>query len=306
MTVPAPNWGDVPGWIEAGGVVAALFHAVTGARREWATSWPRLVQELADLDGGEIGRIVQEHPQIAELVGNAWETASRTATEEKRWLLARVAAQAIKGPDDTRIDELALIVRTVAALDPSHVTLLVVIAQPSPGKGQLADSVLEGAVTDADLRELWPEVGDLAGPLLSVLQREGLIKDVGTGTWDNPQAWSVTDYARRFLRFLPGDQGRPDDWLERAEVLLRLPQRSDFSVRNLGPAPAATVRVRLIREGGFDIHSFELPPDELPPGTGFGISNDLLLANEPPFNFWVTWRDGRGLHDCLVTLHPPS
>src|SRR4051812_17674964 len=101
------EWGTVPAFIEAGGVWAAvLFQGVQSSRRELAESFPRLVEEISDLEPEEIQAVLAEHPAIAQLVGDAWEIAARSAAYDKRWLLARVAAAALLGPDDAEIEQL--------------------------------------------------------------------------------------------------------------------------------------------------------------------------------------------------------
>jgi hypothetical protein len=69
-------------------------------------------------------------PALAELVALAWEEAARTASEDKRRLLAKVVAAALRGDSDALVDATEFLLRTVIALDPAHVALLVVIATP--------------------------------------------------------------------------------------------------------------------------------------------------------------------------------
>jgi hypothetical protein len=237
-------WGDVPSWISAAGVVATvMLQSVQSARQEWAQSFPTLVEELSDLDHDEIAHVVSEHPAIAELIGNAWETASKTAAHEKRWLLARVVCAALSASDDAEIAELPFFLRTIQAVEPPHIRLLVLIGTPRPLEGRFGLGPLAGCTAKSDLTGLWPQVSDMANPMLALLEREGLIEDVGVGTWGYSEpAWCLTGYARRFLAYLPGD----DAWhaLEgSAEVVLRL-QGNQIFARNLGPGAAHSVVLR--------------------------------------------------------------
>jgi hypothetical protein len=82
------------------------------SRREWVVDWGELVGELSGLTADEIRRAVESTPVIAEIVGTAWEMAARSADEEKRRLLAKVASAALRGDDDVALDELQFFVRT--------------------------------------------------------------------------------------------------------------------------------------------------------------------------------------------------
>ena len=69
-----------------------LYNAVRGQRERGLQLFPRLLEEASALGPDEIARVVADNPSVAELVGAAWEQAARTANEDKRGLLAKVAA----------------------------------------------------------------------------------------------------------------------------------------------------------------------------------------------------------------------
>jgi hypothetical protein len=87
--VPVPEWGDVPGWLQAAGEAGALYLAARGRRQAQAVDWARTLKELSGLSEEELRRLVEDNPVIAEIVGRAWEAAAETASDDKRRLLAR-------------------------------------------------------------------------------------------------------------------------------------------------------------------------------------------------------------------------
>jgi hypothetical protein len=120
----------LPNAIQAGTAVGQLWLGLTGRRQQQAVDWAAMLEELAGLDGLELRRIVEENSAVAELIGIAWEEAARTASEDKRNLLAKVAATALRGDDAAEIDALGFLTRTVIALDSAHIKLLVITGTP--------------------------------------------------------------------------------------------------------------------------------------------------------------------------------
>jgi hypothetical protein len=151
---------------------------MTSRRQQQVADWGATLEDLAGLDGTELRRVVEDNPAVAELVGLAWEEAARTAAEGKRTLLARVAASALRG-DATpgQVDALRLLLRTVIALDPSHITLLVRIGQSIDGYGKTNDEEARRLRIET-LAADWPGPADLLGPLLAGLERESLIQTI--------------------------------------------------------------------------------------------------------------------------------
>jgi hypothetical protein len=91
--------------------------------RAWppAAAGDRLGQDLKELSGlsdEELRRLVEDNPVVAEIVGRAWEAAAESASQDKRRLLAKVAAAAIRGDATAQVDELQFLLRTVTELDP--------------------------------------------------------------------------------------------------------------------------------------------------------------------------------------------
>jgi hypothetical protein len=86
--------GNVPEWVQAATGAATLYSAVRSRWQKQALDWAAMFEELADLDREELRRVVEENPAIAELVGLAWEAGAETRSDDKRQLLAKVAAAA--------------------------------------------------------------------------------------------------------------------------------------------------------------------------------------------------------------------
>lgn len=207
---------DVPGWIQVGTGVASLFLGLSNRRQTQARDWGQVLEELAGLEREELRRIVEDNPAVAEIVGDAWEEAARTASDNKRYLLARVAAAALRG-DATpgQVDALQLLLRTVIDLDSTHVALLVSISatedgRPRPAVEDQEDVVPDGAAPSrAEVVAKWPSSPDLLNPALSTLEREGLIQRlIGLGGGGR-LGYVLTPYGRRFLDYLLIDEGWP-------------------------------------------------------------------------------------------------
>lgn len=297
-------------WVGAGGAVGQalaaagqLYFGVRAARQDAAAEFTRLLTEMLDLSAEEMAELLG-HDRLAELVGYAWEAAARTGSEEKRWILARIAAAGLRGEvDDAEIDPLPLLVRTVETLDGPHIRLLVLIATPRPGTGQLRGTALEGFLAVDDLEGLWPGAAGLVKPMLAVLERENLVEDRAVGTWDYRPAYRITAYGRRFLRYLPGE---PLSELQQAHLTVSMPSTTEIMIRNVGLAVAEAVTVP--EPKGVDAVSENMggkrpEPFDLPPGEDRRIAVRAPTSSHPlPYHMTITWRDGRGQSSHTFTV----
>jgi hypothetical protein len=118
-----------------------------------------MLDELADLDSQNVRHLIEDNLVVAEIVGRAAEEAVRTASDDKRYLLAPVAAAALRG-DATpgQIQALRYLERTVIALDPADLTLLVVVGTTEDGKWA------QGPATPPEMQSRWPSAPDLLDP----------------------------------------------------------------------------------------------------------------------------------------------
>lgn len=229
MTSEIPVW--LGGSAEAVAAVTALWLGIRGVRAKGAETWPTLLVEISKLSNDELRTAVETHPRVAELVGLAWEEAARTSSEQKRHLLARVAAAAIRyGPLADKIKALPFLIRTVANLEPPHIQVMMDIAtavsvRRTPGKDPERDLSRRHAL------------GPLATPIFMQLQREGLIEQVGT-TWD------LTHYGWEFLAYLADDESAACVPYVDFYSLSRDGQTGELVLMNYGTASAVVTAVQ--------------------------------------------------------------
>lgn len=202
----------LPNAIQAATAVGQLLLGIGQRRWAQAEEWGNEVEERSGLDREELRRIIEEDELVAELVGRALEAAARTASEDKRSLLARVATAALRG-DATpgQVDQLQLLVRTIDELDPLHISLLVAIGAKPDGSpravAEYAQNGLQMPDDDDHIRRdeiavRWPSAPDLLDPAIAALDRAGLIMQVSDGYRGEPTSWVLRPYGRRFLDYL--------------------------------------------------------------------------------------------------------
>jgi hypothetical protein len=187
---------DLPVWLggsaEAVSAATALWLGIRSVREKGAQTWPKLLTEVSKLSNDELRTVIESHPWVAEIVGLAWEEAARTSNEQKRRLLARVAAAALRyGPLRDKIEPLPFLIRTVANLEPPHIQVIVDIATAAS---------IEGKAGKDEERD-WSRrinLGSLVIPISAQLQREGLIEQSGS-------TWNITTYGWEFLAYLADD-----------------------------------------------------------------------------------------------------
>jgi hypothetical protein len=198
--------GDLPAWIGAATGAAGLYLGLRDRQQAQALDFAQVLEQLAGLTPEELRRTVEDNPMLAQMVDLAWEEAARTASEDKRRLLAKVVAAALRGAADAEVDALPFLLRAVMALDPGHVTLLVIVATPQKvaddgPADRLPEVDLENAVGREELLDRWPAADDLLDPALAALDREGLVLGVqsldGETRW-----WALRPFGRRFFDFL--------------------------------------------------------------------------------------------------------
>jgi hypothetical protein len=190
--VPTPEWGDVPAWLQGAAEAGALYLAVRGRRRAQAIDWAKTLKKLSGLTDEELRRTIEDNPVIAEIVGRAWEAAAETASDDKRRLLAKVAAAALRGDAPAVVDVAPFLLRTVIELEPAHVTLLVAVGRYA-GNADL-------------LKASWPSPPDLLNAAMATLNQAGLVILARESAADllgtTAEGWVPTGYGRRFLDFL--------------------------------------------------------------------------------------------------------
>ena len=194
----------------AGPVIVAaaelLVRAVRGPRTE---QFARDVLAESSLDPVALTERLVSNPAAVELFVDARAAAERTASERKRQHLAKVVGSALLvGPDDARIDAATVLLRTIVALDEVDVRALMVLAAKRPATGQMTGHHMAGYMTEQEVAAAMGDTpADLVGPVLGRLASETLIIDVAPSAAiraaDTGPRWSPTDYAMRFLEYLP-------------------------------------------------------------------------------------------------------
>lgn len=247
----------------------------------------------------DIEEILAENPAVLEILSTASEEAFRTQSEEKVELLARVASQALRYyEDDEKIDQVRFFLRTVRGLDSHEMRLLVIIASPSIGEGDLVDTAFNGYPTNSVLKGRWPSSAVYLQPMLSALTREGLIEDKVTAENASASevAWGITSYGRTFIEMLLEDRIPADrSW---SELTIRVSGPNAVSLRNIGLGDATVHRLEG-NPGNWDALAMKAisPDQELESKLAQGNING---SNE--YRFTIKWSDRTGLHNKACNL----
>jgi hypothetical protein len=227
------------------------------------------------------------------------EAAMKTSAESKRRLLGRVAAAAIDGSGFAKPDRYLLLIRSIDAIEPAHVQMLVILVSPQPRDADgLTGSGDEGWLTGEDIAARWEDVGDVAQVLTAVLDREGLIKirpDLGHS--GDHEKYAATEHGRLLLKHLTSEELGTTD-LREAVLVPRMwyHSRGDpgypLIVQNLGPGHARRVRVQVLHKGVVairgDVSPFHLDPlEEKQFWLDFGF-------RKWDYQVLLDWRDDRG------------
>ncbi len=145
--------------------------------------------------------------QAAELFERAVHEALLTADAHKRYLLAQVAAAAVRGTTTPRqVEALKYLARTVIALDLPDLTLLVIVGTAESGQPRPTDGV-ESWADREEILARWPGPPDLLAPAASALERAGVIEMRDFRMGGPVTKWALSPYGRRFLDHLLTDLG---------------------------------------------------------------------------------------------------
>ena len=169
-----------------------------------------MLQQLtadADITADALLEVMEKADIYSEIVTRGLEAAISSSSESKRRLLGRVIAAAITGDGIATPQVGLLLVKAVDAIEPPHVQLLVFLARPTPGEGELAGTANEGRWTENDIRLGVPEFRPVLRPLLAVLEREGLTESSPLNTSDGaPENFAPSPFGRSLLTFLDPDE----------------------------------------------------------------------------------------------------
>lgn len=257
LRVPGADPTVLPMWVQAiatgiqtGGTFGMVAVAIGAQRQQRGADFAGHVEDGTGLTGAELLDRLLASPDISGIVENGLDAAMRSATEEKRWLLARVVCRAFESEDGAVIQELDVLLRAIAALEPYHVEILAKIAKPRPGNGIRFKSA-EGALAEEALRIERLEGSHLVGPILAALRNENLIYIAVQGD-EGANWWLVTPFGRRLIEYMVGGvQDVPD--VKSCEVVGRFEGDAQpgcaVIVRNIGFCEARIHRVVVQRHG---------------------------------------------------------
>ena len=216
------QWGDVGTWLGTATGIASLFRGLGMRQQVQFQGWAGMLEELTDLEPEDQRRVVEDNPVIAEMLAIAAEEAARTASDDKRYLLARVVAAALRG-DATpgQVDALLYLTRTVAQLDPADLTLLVIVGTTEDGNArptepfavqgedkQDEDSYQRSVyVHMKELMDRWPAPRELLSPALASLEQAGVIERRRGYVGGGAASWALSGYGELFLKHLLVDLG---------------------------------------------------------------------------------------------------
>lgn len=133
---------------------------------------------------------VDQSERIGDLLVAAVVVAAGCEDRERRRWLARAVVEGIE--DGVSIDDAQLFVQTMRDVGPLHMRLLALIPQSG------------GCMSIQQMGLAWPDAVGTLEPLKALLDREGLIEDMGLGV-DNvfgTGSWGLTPYGHRFLTFV--------------------------------------------------------------------------------------------------------
>jgi hypothetical protein len=287
-----PDPGAIAEW---GGDLIAMISLVRANRQGRANDFFRVVENESGKAADALLELMEKEDLFSEIIERGTEAAGRSAHEAKRRLLGRVVAGAIVGTGFATPDQHLLLIKTVDAIDPVHVQLLVKLATPIPGAGEFAGQRLEGRWTENEILVQSPELGALGRPVLAVLEREGLVDKIGVTSFDghNQSGFAPSAYGRLLLTYLgPEDLGAHD--LRATAIACRYePEPTPvIVVRNIGPGRARNVRVSV--PGSENVLCEDVPFFDLDPLTERALRVEIpMLTSGPPYEVRLKWDDSR-------------
>jgi hypothetical protein len=192
-----PAAGNLPEW---GALGIALREVIRAKRDAREMDFPSLLEDATGLSPEDLIRTVEQSDELAEIVATSWNAANRSPDERKRRLLVKAAAAGLDGDEFVRVDDVPLFVRTIDELEAVHMKLMRVLLTERNYQGL----PVMGAMPISMIVEEWPGIDGSVEPLVAMLVREGLVRDVsvpGAVGAVGPQ-WSLSPYGERFYGFV--------------------------------------------------------------------------------------------------------
>jgi hypothetical protein len=152
----------------------------------------------------ELTRKLAESESFEALFVNALESASQSDAEHRFNALVSIVKRGVLA-DDAELSNLRLIERSIHALEPVDMRVLLVIAEGPPGS---IPNPNDPTVTIAGGTRIQGLRDQIAGPqgcheaIAANLLSAGLVEDCAVGTIGYHPSWSVTDFGVEVLVFL--------------------------------------------------------------------------------------------------------
>lgn len=291
------DMGDVPAWLQVAGGTAQLAQAMWAQHATRAQHLRDEIQAETGYSLDDLAQRVAENPALGALLLNALEAATRSASAQKRRVLARVVAAAFTS-DDLHIDELTILQRTAGLVEDLDAAVLILIAK-SKGAPAYAHSA-PGCVLLSDILDAIPEDVDdaMLTPVLTHLVGLGLLLDLAAETYDHVPKWSVSPYGYRFLRFLPVDRRLFD-----SADLITSWSHITLTVSNVGWGDLVVHRVSATCDGRLVAGNYPEQNVRLPAGKHLSISVDDEVPQNGGLKVRVEWTDPLGNRSTHEVIH---
>lgn len=157
----------------------------------------------------EFARFLTQNEDAAELLQYVVDISISARSKQKRHALGVVAARALTHFDSDTVAESQMMLRTLELLDSPHIRVLVMLARTWPPPPREARAENNGGITEAQLLEEWPGLARTMTPIITVLDGQGLIRNVLDQTWGGGTAWTITEYGHLLLEALTLGSLRP-------------------------------------------------------------------------------------------------
>jgi hypothetical protein len=172
-------------------VVAAVLDAVQSHRTRKQALLLAAIVERHDRAIEDLLAALSDE-RLLELVGSALRAAEEAHSDEKVLLLADITGEAIWSQTSAaKVDTGQYLIDVIADLQAIEIAVLRVLASPRIGHGNLSGQTIVGGLTELDLANLLPHLGDALVVALARLSAAGLI-DPGEATYGGGQSFGPT------------------------------------------------------------------------------------------------------------------
>ena len=163
----------------------------------WAT-------ELSGMSPAELHVWAVHDDARLELLTATVQAALSTLDQVKVRTLSQVLAEAVE--DDAKLDLSALITRSLADLEPSHIRVLKAMCTETAPRGDSDEPIAQGTWLQSALEVRFPHLGEGILPIMATLEQHALVDGRGyAGTRRDggaDPAWNLTNYGSHVYAYL--------------------------------------------------------------------------------------------------------